>query len=50
VQFACERAHRPVLCGELRYDRTARVWVDPPDAWLLPLAEAAVRTWIARHR
>jgi hypothetical protein len=49
VQFACERAHRPALCGELRYDRAARNWTEPPDQWLIPLGEAAVRAWIERH-
>lgn len=49
VQFACEQAHRPALCGELRYDQCLKVWLDPPDARLVHLAEAAVRGWIARN-
>jgi hypothetical protein len=49
LQFACELAHRPALCGELRYDRAAGDWVEPPDPRLVPLAEAAVRAWLDRH-
>jgi hypothetical protein len=49
VQFACERGHRPALCGELRYDRAAGKWIVPPDPRVLRLAEAAVRAWIERH-
>jgi hypothetical protein len=59
VRFACERGHRPARCGELHYDRaagdlasgdrTAGNWREPPEAWLRPLAEAAVRAWLARH-
>jgi len=49
VQFACERAHQSALCGELRYDQCLKAWLEPPDARLLHLAEAAVRAWIARN-
>jgi hypothetical protein len=49
VQFACERGHRPELCGELRYDRAAGRWIVPPDPQLIHLAEAAVRAWMDRH-
>jgi hypothetical protein len=49
VRFACERGHRPALCGELRYDRVAMGWIDPPEPRMLPLAEAAVRAWITRN-
>jgi hypothetical protein len=49
VQFACERAHRPALCGELRYDRAAGRWMEPPDPRLRALADAAVRAWLDRH-
>jgi hypothetical protein len=49
VQFACERDHRPVLCGQLRYDRAAGCWIEEPEAWLIPLAEAAVGAWCERH-
>ena len=50
VQFACERAHQPAFCGELRYDQSSRIWLDPPDPRLLPLAEAAVRAWVQGRR
>ncbi len=49
LQFACERDHQPAFCGELRYDRSVKVWLDLPDPRLLPLAEAAVRAWVQRH-
>lgn len=49
VQFACERAHQPALSGELRYDRASMGWLQPPDARLLPLADAVVGAWIARN-
>ncbi len=49
VQFACEYAHQPALWGELRYDQCAKIWLGSPDVSLLPLAEAAVRAWIARN-
>ena len=49
LQFACERDHQPAFCGELRYDRSGKVWLDQPDPRLLPLAEAAVRAWVQRH-
>jgi hypothetical protein len=49
VRFACERGHRPALCGELRYDRAAAEWTEAPDERLRALADAAVRAWIARH-
>jgi hypothetical protein len=49
VQFACEREHQPALCGELRYDQSLKMWLEPPDARLLQLAEAAVRAWSARN-
>ena len=49
VQFACERGHRPAWCGELRYDRAAKIWMVAPDARLAPLAEAAVQAWMERH-
>jgi hypothetical protein len=49
VQFACECAHQPALCGELRYDQCLKIWLEPPDARLLHLAESAVRAWIARN-
>jgi len=49
VRFACERAHRPDSCGELRYDRNSKIWLDQPDPQLLLLAEAAVCAWIRRH-
>ncbi len=49
LQFACEREHRPALCGELRYDRVAESWIDPPDPRLVALADATVRAWIARR-
>lgn len=49
VQFACERVHQPALCGALRYDQSVKLWLQPPDAQLLELAEAAVRAWIARN-
>ncbi len=26
-----------------------KIWLDPPDPRLLPLAEAAVRAWLQRH-
>ncbi len=35
VQFACERAHQPALCGELRYDQSLKTWLERPDARLL---------------
>jgi hypothetical protein len=49
VQFACERAHQPAWCGELRYDQCLKMWLEPPDSRLLHLAEAAVRAWIAKN-
>jgi hypothetical protein len=49
VQFACERAHLPALCGALRYDQSLKTWLERPDVRLLDLAEAAVRAWIARN-
>jgi hypothetical protein len=49
VQFACEHAHQPALCGELRYDQSVKMWLEQPDARLLPLADAAVRAWTARN-
>jgi hypothetical protein len=49
VQFACERDHRPALCGELSYDRAAGNWIVPPDERLISLAGAAVRAWIERY-
>jgi hypothetical protein len=49
VQFACEQAHRPAMCGELRYDQCLKIWLEPPDARLVHLAEAAVRGWSARN-
>jgi hypothetical protein len=50
LQFACELAHRPALCGELRYDRVAESWISPPDPRLDALANAVVHAWIARRR
>jgi hypothetical protein len=49
VQFACERAHQSAFSGELRYDQSSRIWLDPPDPRLQPLAEAAVRAWLERY-
>jgi hypothetical protein len=49
VQFACEHQHQPAFAGELRYDRSSKIWVDPPDPRLVHLAEAAVRAWFGRH-
>jgi hypothetical protein len=49
LQFACELAQRPALCGELRYDRVTESWIAPPDPRLAALAEATVRAWISRH-
>jgi hypothetical protein len=49
VQFCGERAHSPVLCGELRYDRSSASWIDLPDPRVASLAQAAIRAWIRRH-
>lgn len=49
LSFACERQHRPAFCGELKYDRISKCWIEPPDSRLLALAQAAVRAWIARN-
>jgi hypothetical protein len=49
VQFACERVHRPALCGELRYDQCSKMWLELPDSRLFHLAEAAVRAWTAKN-
>ncbi len=49
VQFACELAHQPALCGALRYDQSLKTWLERPDAQLLDLAEATVRAWIVRN-
>jgi hypothetical protein len=49
VQFACERANRPVGAGELRYDQLSKSWLEQPDPRLLHLADAAIRAWQRKH-
>lgn len=49
VQFACERAHLPASCGELRYDQCSKAWLDWPDPQLLQLANAAICAWTRQH-
>jgi hypothetical protein len=49
VLFACELGHQPALCGELRFDRSSKGWLEAPDPRLMRLADAAVRAWIGKH-
>ena len=49
VQFCGERVHLPATVGELRFNRSSSLWMDPPDPRLAALADAAVRVWISSH-
>jgi hypothetical protein len=49
LRFVCEHNHRPARHGELQYNLDAGCWESAPEPSLAPLAEAAVRAWIARQ-